>query len=266
MERVSSSSAEPNVRVLSNGSTPLLFVHGMSANTYWWDDAAAHLPSFHAAALDLSGHGDSPWAADGRYDTELWVSDIEKARRKMGWDRFLLCAHSLGARIALEYARLHSDTLSGLIAFDFLPAFGDAKGSRFARPRTVPQPVYPTEEDILGRFRLQPEGTNLSAEKVRELGRRCIKKSESGWTWKYDWRAFLYTYYPVWPVLQDVTLPTLVVRGEFSTVMTAADLDRILKGLPRGEGVVIPGAHHHVPLDAPAETARLIEDFASVHA
>lgn len=233
---------------------PLLLIHGMGANTFWWTPLSGLLKGTRAAAMDLSGHGDSAWA--NVYTTETWLADIDAAADRLGWRRFTLCGHSLGGRLALEYAKARRERLEKVIAVDFLPAPRRAPSLRGVR-----QPYYAQEEEALRRFRLQPPGTLLPDEQLRALGRRSIRRTEKGWTWKFDWRAFQFVYNPVWDMLGHVRVPTLVVRGENSTIMSASELERVVAELPQAKAAQVAEAWHHVPLDAPAPLARLISDF-----
>lgn len=253
------------IRDWGGAGAPLLLAHGMAANTHWWDRTIPHLKeSFHAAAFDFRGHGDSDWNEDGVYTSETWIDDVEAARAALGWDRFTLCGHSMGARITLEYAARHPGRLRGLIAVDFLPEVVAGKNSRFSRARGRPQPVYPDQEKMVERFRLEPDGTELGDEDMRALGRHGVRPSGDGFTWKFDWRSLThYRLEPVWPQLEAVRVPALVVRGELSTIISREDLARVARELRGARSLEIAGAHHHVPLDKPAELARAVADFAA---
>ncbi|MFI5363497.1 MAG: alpha/beta fold hydrolase [Elusimicrobiota bacterium] len=243
---------------------PILLLHGMAAHTHWWDEAVPFFPTtLRAAAFDFRGHGDSDRAEGGAYTAELWVEDIETARRALGWDRFILCGHSMGARIALLYAQLHPERLRGLAAVDFLPEVHSSRPSRFKRASGRPQPVYHSEDAILSRFRLEPGGTLLPPEKVRALGRAGVRREGPGWTWKFDWRCLSLPIPPVWPQLPEIKVPALMVRGELSAIIGPEDFSRVTREVAGARGVTIPGAHHHVPLDAPAALAGAVADFAS---
>ncbi len=232
----------------------------MAANAHWWDKAAPALkPEFHPVALDFSGHGESPWKPDGLYDAELFAADIERARAALGWERFVLAGHSLGGRVALDYARRSPERLIAVAAVDFLCEFYQSKARRFERTRTRSQPVYPDEASMVSRFRLQPPGTLLSSEELRALARHGVKPGEGGWTWKFDWHAFRFDYRAVWPVLPGIKVPALIVRGEHSTVLSREEFARVVRELPGATGVDIPGAHHHVPLDAPQALAAALK-------
>lgn len=251
-----------HLRAFGGAGAPVLLTHGMAAHTHWWDPVVPHWDgALAAAALDF--HGDGDWLEDGAYTSERWVEDIETARAALGWDHFLLAGHSMGARIALDYAERHGDRLLGVVAVDFLPEFYSSRERSYEKTRSRPQPVYPAPEAMIEKFRLQPPGTLLDAGGLRALGEKGVKRRGEGWTWKFDWRAFSFPYGPVWPQLARVTPRALIVRGEHGTVTPREALDRIVAGLPRGAGAEVPGAHHHAPLDKPAELARLIEDFAA---
>ncbi len=237
----------------------------MAAHTHWWDAVVPRWKGvFHAAALDFRGHGDSDWlSSEETYASSHWVEDIETARKALGWERFILVGHSMGARIALDYAERHGDRLRGVSAIDFLPDFYASRERKFAKTRARAQPVYDTEEIMLAKFRLQPPGTLLDAEGLRELGRHGVRQTPLGWSWKFDWRSFSFPYGPVWPQLPGIGVDALIVRGEHSTVMTRETMDKVVAGLSKGTGMEIAGAHHHIPLDKPAELAAAVAAWAA---
>ena len=242
---------------------PILLLHGLAAHSHWWD-AVAPLwrGALRAVALDFRGHGDSDWRPDGAYGADVWLEDVETARRALGWDRFLLCGHSMGARMALNYAERHPGRLRGVVAVDFLPEARADRPSRFARASGRPQPVYPTREDAVARFRLEPDGTALAPAEVRALGLRSVRAVDGGWSWKFDWRCLSLPIPPVWPQLAAVATPALVARGELSALLGPEDFARVAAAL-RAAAVTIPGARHHVPLDAPAALAAAVAAFAA---
>ncbi|MBI5631507.1 MAG: alpha/beta hydrolase [Elusimicrobia bacterium] len=242
---------------------PILLAHGMAGNAHWWDPVAPFLAEgLKPVALDFHGHGDSQWHPEGRYDTELFVENIEEARHALGWTRMILAGHSLGARVALEYARRRPERLLGLIAVDFLPELHPAGARRFERARSRPQPLYSDAEAMLDNFRLQPRGTLLGKEGLRRLAAHSLRKTNEGFTWKFDWKAFLYRYEPIWPALPQIRVPSLVVRGENSAVLSREEFARVARDMPRARAAEIPRAHHHVTLDAPEGLAREMLRFA----
>jgi pimeloyl-ACP methyl ester carboxylesterase len=233
---------------------PVLLVHGMGAHTHWWDDCAPLLAErLRPTAMDLRGHGDSDWRPDGAYGFETFAADVEEARHALGWDKFSLVGHSLGARVALEYAAAHPQRLTAVVAIDFVTETF-AGGSR-------PQPYYDDPQAMAARYRLQPPGTTLDAAALRRLGAHSFKKSEGRYTWKFDWRCMGRPYPPVWPVLAKVKTRALVVAGGASALMNESALKRVADALPGAETAVVAKAHHHVPLDEPRALAGVLLDF-----
>ena len=261
---IESKAGSVHVRDWGGSGAPILLLHGMAAHTHWWDDVVPLWSGkLRAAALDFRGHGDSDRSLDGAYSADLWIEDIETARKALGWERFILCGHSMGARIALTYAQRHPQRLRGVAAVDFLPEVHSNRPSRFKRASGRPQPVYTSEDDILSRFRLEPGGTSMSPEKVRALGREGVRREGEGWTWKFDWRCLSLPIPPVWPQLAEIHVPSLMVRGELSAIIDPEDFARVIREVASSRGVTIAGAHHHVPLDAPAELAAAVAEFAA---
>jgi pimeloyl-ACP methyl ester carboxylesterase len=252
------------VRDWGGPGAPILLLHGMAAHSHWWDLVAPlWRGTLHAAALDFRGHGDSDWASDGGYTADLWIEDIETARKALGWDRFILCGHSMGGRMALNYAERHPDRLRGVAAVDFLPEIRSNRPSRFSRASGRPQPVYPSQEDAVARFRLEPGGTSMEPAAVRKLGLESVRARGEGWSWKFDWRCLSLPIPPVWPQLAAIRVPALVVRGGLSALITPEDFARVAADVRASAAVTIPGAHHHVPLDKPAELAAAVAEFAA---
>ncbi len=240
---------------------PVLLVHGMGAHSHWWDDVAPALAAkTRPVALDLRGHGDSGWREDGVYTMDGFVADLEEARHALGWERFSLVGHSLGARVALEYAAAHPERLESLAVIDFLVE-GWRGGRAFDRSKARAQPYYGDQATAAGRFRLQPPGTVLDEAALRRLGDVSVKQTERGWTWKFDWRCFGLDVGPVWPTLPRVKARSLVVRGGESSLMDEAVVRKVAESLPQGGGASVPAAHHHVPLDAPGPLAELLLGF-----
>lgn len=243
---------------------PLLLVHGLAGSSHWWDFAAPTLTShFEVAALDFSGHGDSDWIQDQNYTEELFLSNINTARLFLGWNNIFLAGHSLGARLSVAYCAQYVKNVRALIAIDFMPEFRKLS-SRLSLNAKIRQPLFSDKEAMLNRFHLQPPATVLKEYELKDLARLLIKPLKTGFTWKCDWRTFLFYYDPVWPLLEKIIAPTLIIRGEHSEIMEKNHLKDLSNRIAQCQTLEIPNAYHHVPLDAPKATAEAIIDFAKI--
>ena len=110
--------SDPN---LIAADLPVLFVHGLGGSCEQWRAMLEALPApFQGIALDLPGHGSSDVSVDD--DAPLTMNDLSSAigavADGMGWRRFVLVGHSLGAAVAINYAGRQSRRVAGLLLVD----------------------------------------------------------------------------------------------------------------------------------------------------
>lgn len=91
-------------------------LHGYLSSSKYWNNLTPHLQKagHNVIALDLLGFGKSPQPKNINYSYEDHVGHI-----KLGLDAisgpFILVGHSMGGLIALRYAKLYPEHVSGLI-------------------------------------------------------------------------------------------------------------------------------------------------------
>ncbi|MEW6425599.1 MAG: alpha/beta hydrolase [Bacillota bacterium] len=98
--------------------TPIICVHGLTANGRCWDALAEKLsPEYRVIAYDLPGRGDSAKPASG-YGIPAHAEDILVIMGRLGLDRVTLVGHSLGASIGCYFAAWYPDRLQKLVLVD----------------------------------------------------------------------------------------------------------------------------------------------------
>jgi len=98
--------------------TPILCVHGLTANCRCWDLLASSLsPRHKVLAMDLRGRGLSDSPPSG-YSVENHCKDILALMDDQGLERPVLMGHSLGAFISLVFAAKHPQRVDRLILVD----------------------------------------------------------------------------------------------------------------------------------------------------
>ena len=112
---------------------PVLFVHGLAGHgRHWAAQVGALAAAGHpTAAPDLRGHGLSDPSGTLEYAVEHYAEDLAALVAALGWRRFLLVGHSLGAAAGIEYAARHPERVAGLALVD---PIGDTSG---AEPEAV---------------------------------------------------------------------------------------------------------------------------------
>jgi len=119
----------------------LLLLHGHPQSHVMWhrvaDELARH---FQVVALDLRGYGDSsrPASPDGEhtnYSKRVMARDAVQVMQQLGHERFMLCAHDRGARVAHRLVLDHPHAVSRMMLLDIAPtlAMYEQTSERFAR-------------------------------------------------------------------------------------------------------------------------------------
>ena len=102
------------------------------------------------------------------------------------------------------------------------------------------------------RRAVSPITARRSEADQRELAHGVLRQEPDGrWTWKMDpsyIRQRVRQGTPrrpaLWPVLERLPCPTLIVWGAESDVLSEGQAQRMVKTLPKGELVVVPGVGH----------------------
>jgi pimeloyl-ACP methyl ester carboxylesterase len=243
----------------------LLALHGAAAHAHWWDAVAPLLRGrLRVLALDWRGHGRSAWPRPASYRTADFAGDLRQIVERLtgaSVDRMpVVAGHSMGGHVALAFAAWHPAHLAGLIVLDSRPR-PSAKRLGLDRARPLRSPVlFPTLAAALERFRLRPPETIAPPALIRAVARHGVRRLGPGqWAYRFD-PAYERAREPVdaEPLLPQITAPTLIVRGEHSAILPRDWAVAVSRAIPRAWLAEIPGAHHHVTLDAPPLVARTI--------
>ena len=245
---------------------PIVCVHGYTGSADAFNTLARHLKDRYCIlALDVRGHGQSDWSPVRAYRYADQASDLAAFARQLGLDKFVLIGTSMGGIIAMAYAAEHAGRLSGLVINDIGP---DAEAGTQRITQMVgsrPDEFATLEEAMAYRRAMSPILAARSAEDQHELALGVLRRGAGGkWGWKMD-PAYIRQRVdhgpparpPLWPVLQALPCPTLVVWGTESDVLSEAQALRMVDVLPRGELVRVPGIGHAPTLVEPVVLAAL---------
>jgi lipase len=99
---------------------PVLALHGVTGHSRRWLALADALPEIRLLAVDLRGHGRSPWTPP--WGIEQHVADALDTLDALGLHRVPIIGHSFGGSIALHLARTAPERVERLVLLD--PALG----------------------------------------------------------------------------------------------------------------------------------------------
>jgi pimeloyl-ACP methyl ester carboxylesterase len=245
------------------GRPALCFLHGGSAHAHWFDQVApAFVDRYHVIALDQRGHGESSWASPPAYGTEDFAADLLGVIAALGWSRAVIVGHSMGGHNALAFSAWHPERIRGLVVVDSRPAIpADRLEGLRQRGRRALHP-HPTLEEAVAAFRLLPRETVADPALLAHLARAGLVQRDGGWVYRFDPDSNR-ARRPIdtWALLERIVAPTLIVRGELSPVLPRELAERVRAAIPRAVVTEIPGAYHHLVLDAPEAFVRVLDGY-----
>jgi pimeloyl-ACP methyl ester carboxylesterase len=238
---------------------PVLFLHGGGQTRHAWGGAAAALAErgWQAVSLDLRGHGDSEWSLWGDYSFTAYSADCLSVVDQLGRPAVMVGA-SLGG-IAAMYAEATSDRVvsSGLVLVDITHRSNPAGVER----------IRAFMASGLGGFASLEEAADTIAAYTPDRPKRINpsglmkvlrQKPDGRWYWHWDskfiaggrrevpqeeFRAILDAALP------NISVPTLLVRGKLSDVVTDDGVADFLAKVPHAREVDVGGAAHMVAGD-----------------
>lgn len=245
----------------------LIALHGLRSYAETFEDLAAALPRFRVIGLDHRGRGRSDWDPQRRYDTLTYVADLEAFAAALGLDRFHLLGHSMGGANAIVYAGKHPERILSLIVEEMAPgATASSEGSeRIARELASTPASFPDRDAAAAFWRsIRP---NVTSDAIASRVRYTLAEHPDGTLrWRYDAEGIAAARkatapLDLWPYLEAVRAPILLVRGAASTYVSderAAEMAARCANLRR---VDIPNATHYVHDDAPEAFANAVAGF-----
>ena len=234
----------------------VLLQHGGGQTRHAWKGTGQLLGAtgYYAVAFDARGHGDSEWAPDGLYSQDVMVRDLECVVAQLGKPRPVLVGASMGGGTSLVAAGEDHVDASALIMVDIAPRVeteGIAKIQAFMAQK--PEGFSSLEEvaEAIGNYqpqRVRPKNLDGLAKNVR-LG----ADGKYHWHWDPLFRAGIRNLARREQRLEDcarhLTLPTLLVRGGLSDVLSEAGAQHFLTLCPHAEYVNVTNAGHMVAGD-----------------
>ncbi|MFF8285647.1 alpha/beta fold hydrolase [Streptomyces albus] len=242
------------LHVLDYGGTgrPLLILPGITSPAVTMDFVARELTDLvRPLVLDVRGRGLS---GDGPCTLEAYARDAEAVVRDLGLERPLLLGHSMGARIAAVTALRGTAEVAGTVLVD-PPMSGPGRG-----PYPTPLAVF---LDQLAEARQGTDAARvahwwprwphreqgLRARWLASCGEAAIRETHEGFTSD--------DFFDVWPKL---TVPTVLLYGAESPVVTRAGAAEAARTLPAARLEAVPGAGHMVFWDSPRTALGLLRE------
>lgn len=257
-----------------DGSRRVLALHGWLDNAASFVPLAAHLHGIDLVAIDLPGHGRSAHAPSGvGYTFEQAVHHVLDVADALGWDRFGLLGHSMGAGIASFIAASVPDRVERLACIEALGALPEEAGRTAERMRDAVKAVralagkqlrvFPTLDPAI---RARMAANQMSEPVARLVVERGVRGVADGFQWASDPRLTVPTFLrptdaQVVDIVAGIECPVLAVFAEpAQPYLPDATRRRYVAALRHGRAVYVPGTHH-LHMEQPQAVAGLLRDF-----
>ncbi len=251
---------------------PVLLLHGGGQTRHSWGTAQRELigEGYRVVALDARGHGESDWVDGGDYGLESQVADVARVARVLG--KPALVGASMGG-------------INAAIACGDDPELAQALVLVDVTPRLEPQGI-----DLIERFMgANPDGFASIDDAANAVAayyptrprpassdglRKNLRLREDGrWYWHWDPAMFnggregkvRAMRERMLAAVERIRIPTLLVRGGQSDIVSMAGVEELRAHLPHLEFADIAGAGHMIAGDRNDAFNLAVADFLRRH-
>ncbi len=251
--------------------TPVICLPGLTRNSRDFEDLAVYLRDrFRVLTPDLRGRGFSQHDPEWRnYHPGTYVRDVWRLLDRLSIDRVVVIGTSLGGLIAMALAGQDSSRLTGVIMNDIGPQVAPQGLARIQKYAGRLPPVCSWEEAIEQTREINGEWLpGLSEADWEKLARRAYRNTDDGVP-RLDMdpeigravRELGPTSGDPWQLFRALAeIPTLVLRGVLSDILTPGILARMIEIKPDLEVVEVANRGHVPLLDEP-ECLAAIDGF-----
>ncbi|MBI2800437.1 MAG: alpha/beta hydrolase [Gammaproteobacteria bacterium] len=246
----------------------VLLQHGGGQTRHAWKSAGEALggAGYFALAFDARGHGDSDWAPDGEYSQDLMVQDLVCLLSALGRRRPVLVGASMGGGTSLVAVGEDRVDATALVLVDIAPRIepeGVQKIQAFMSQR--PEGFDSLEEVAAAIGAYQPH--RKPPKDLAGLAKNLRRAPNGKYRWHWDprftglRREMDKRTIRLEACARALNLPTLLVRGGLSDVLSEEGAQAFLKSCPQSEYVNITDAGHMVAGDRNDIFGNAVIDF-----
>jgi pimeloyl-ACP methyl ester carboxylesterase len=250
---------------------PVLFMHGGGQTRHAWGATGERVAArgWRAVSIDLRGHGDSGWAANGNYSFAAYAADCVAVAHELGRPPVLVGA-SLGGVAAMMAEGLTDHVVScGLVIVDITARANPDGIERIRDFMASGLEGFDTLDEAADAIAVY---TPQRRRRINPAGlMKVLREHDDGrWYWHWD-PAFLAQGRREIPnpefraafeaSLVGIRVPALLVRGVLSDVVTEEGIADFLTKVQGSKLVDVSGAAHMVAGDQNDAFTDAVIDF-----
>ena len=241
----------------------LVLLHGFGASLQTWDAWAAELDKdWRVVRMDVAAFGLTGAALDNDYSDAADVARLLALLEHLGLQRVALGGHSMGGRIAWNFAAAHPERVSHLllVAPDGFP---DPRSTNEHTYQVSPwlgliQLSLPAWALKLGVAPAYGDEKRLTADTMRRY--QDMMRAPGVRTALIERMRQSRNSDPV-PRLQTLKMPVLLVWGDKDAFIPISNAQDYLQAIPQATLASIPLAGHVVHEEAPQLSVQAVKEF-----
>jgi len=237
---------------------PVLFLHGGGQTRHAWGSTAVILAEqgWRTITLDLRGHGESDWAENGDYSFTAHCADCVAVVDQLGRPPVLVGASLGGIASILAEGTSDRTISSALVLVDIAPRANLEGVKRITDFMKSGVDGFASLEDAAAAIAAytphRKRSTNLDGLK------KVLRQRGDRWYWHWDPRIIDHGRTEVVPdrlsgllevASDNIFVPTLLVRGELSDIVTQEGVDELLARISDITVANVEGAAHMIAGD-----------------
>jgi pimeloyl-ACP methyl ester carboxylesterase len=239
----------------SGKGTPLVLLHGYPLDHHLWDAISPLLEdTFDLILPDLRGFGESS-TVETFYTMDDYASDIAGLLDHLGIQKSAIVGHSMGGYVALAFARLYPERVSGfgLVASQALADPPDRKEGRYKSAADVKEKgIGGVVETMAPKFTADSRLQSLTREVMERQQPAAYIGALKAMAERVDST----------PLLSSFHFPVVIIHGD-ADALIPVDRGREIKGTILNSHYIELKDVGHVPmLEAAKETAEALKHLA----
>ncbi|MDP8567297.1 alpha/beta fold hydrolase [Methylophilus aquaticus] len=235
---------------------PLMLLHGLFGSADNWGSIARQLAQhYQVISVDLRNHGRSPHHASQTYAD--MAADVLAVCDSLGITQMHLLGHSLGGKVAMQFATQYPERLHSLMVVDMaMRAYADAHTSLLDAMLALDVSQLTTRSEADKALTAAIDDVM-----VRQFLLTNLVKVEDQLQWRINLPALKANYVHFQAALAaHFENPSLFIRGAHSEYVHAKDMAEIQHHFTRAEFVTLPTGHW-VHAEQPQLFTQALQDF-----
>lgn len=242
----------------SGQGRPLVILHGLFGT---WENLGSSVRAlaqeWEVIAPDLRNHGRSPHSEEHSYPA--MAEDLRELLDELKLDSVSLLGHSMGGKVAMEFAIKNPERVDRLIVVDIAPVAYPAHHSE----------IFTAINAIdLHHIKSRSEADTQLSRWVSEPGVRSfllknLYRDESGFKWRANFNTLESEYAKIAsaPVEGEFNKPTLFIKGASSNYLQSEYQPAVVSRFPQVKLRIINDAGHWPHAEKPETFMRVVRGF-----